>query len=133
MTPLLKKMNFKQQQEICILQHPAEFEPQLNAIREYTDVRTRLEDIPDISFVVAFVKSQADVDRIAPIASQKLKGDGILWFAYPNKSSKKYHVDIHKDSDWQILDEQGFKTVRSVAIDEDWSALRFRWTEYVNR
>jgi hypothetical protein len=54
-----------------------------------------------------------------------------LWFAYPKKTSKKYDVNIHRDKGWEALEQLGFKGVRQVAIDQDWSALRFRRQKFV--
>lgn len=39
-TPLLKKLNFKQQKEILILNYPAEFEVELDAIKDCTTIKT---------------------------------------------------------------------------------------------
>jgi hypothetical protein len=57
--------------------------------------------------------------------------DAVLWFAYPKKSSKRYKSDISRDEGWAPLGELGFEGVRQVAIDEDWSALRFRQAGYI--
>ncbi|MFM7857171.1 MAG: hypothetical protein ACKO96_35940, partial [Flammeovirgaceae bacterium] len=34
--------------------------------------------------------------------------------------------EFNRDNGWSILGKLGFEPVRMVAIDEDWSALRFR-------
>ena len=49
------------------------------------------------------------------------------------KSSKNYKCDFERDSGWDILGEHGFEPVRIVAIDEDWSALRFRRVEFIKK
>jgi len=36
-----------------------------------------------------------------------------------------------RDSGWNVLGAAGFEGVRMVAIDEDWSALRFRRAEFI--
>jgi hypothetical protein len=55
----------------------------------------------------------------------------VIWFAYPKGSSKKYKSEINRDSGWKVLGEAGFEPVRMVAIDEDWSAVRFRRVEFI--
>jgi hypothetical protein len=50
---------------------------------------------------------------------------------YPKRSSKKYDTDISRDDGWQPLGDLGFEPVRQVAVDEDWSALRFRQTSRI--
>ena len=49
------------------------------------------------------------------------------------KSSKNYKCGFERDSGWDILGEHGFEPVRIVAIDEDWSALRFRRVEFIKK
>jgi hypothetical protein len=60
-----------------------------------------------------------------------LEEDALFWFAYPKKSSKKYQCEFNRDNGWQSLGDLGFEPVRMVAIDEDWSALRFRKAENI--
>ncbi len=60
-----------------------------------------------------------------------MNDDGILWFAYPKKSSKEYETNLSRDDGWQPLDDLGYEGVRQVAIDEDWSALRFRHVDHI--
>ncbi len=49
-----------------------------------------------------------------------------MWFAYPKGTSKKCKSQIDRDTGWNMLGHKGFEPVRMVAIDEDWSAKRFR-------
>jgi hypothetical protein len=39
--------------------------------------------------------------------------------------------DFNRDTGWAALQEAGFDTVRAIAIDEDWTALRFRRKEFI--
>jgi hypothetical protein len=74
---------------------------------------------------------QAEVDAIAGSIANVAEGDAIIWFAYPKGSSKRYKSEINRDSGWQALGAAGFEGVRMVAIDEDWSAVRFRRVEFI--
>jgi len=130
MTPLLKKLNLKQQ-EVCISNHPEEFESELDAIRQVTPVKTSLHDIGEIEFVLVFVKTGQEIEAAATIVAQKLKGDGVVWFAYPKGTSKMYKSVINRDHGWEPLGKWGFEPVRQVAIDADWSALRFRKVDFI--
>ena len=51
-TPLFKKLNFKQHKEILIVNHPTEFEAELNAIKDYIAVKTDIKSIAEIEFVL---------------------------------------------------------------------------------
>lgn len=82
---------------------------------------------------MAFLKTQQEVDALSPVLADKLTGDGILWLAYPKGSSKKHKCDFNRDNGWTVLSELGFEPVRMVAIDEDWSALRFRRVDFIKK
>lgn len=58
-------------------------------------------------------------------------GDALLWFAYPKQTSRRYRCDFNRDTGFQVLRDSGYESVRMVAIDEDWSALRFRRAAFV--
>jgi len=130
-TPLFKKLNFKQHKEILIVNHPAEFEAELNAMKDCTTIITDIKNISEIEFVLVFIKTQTEINTITPLIAKKLKGDGIVWFAYPKGTSKKYKAEISRDNGWKMLGKSDFEAVRQVAIDEDWSALRFRKVEFI--
>jgi hypothetical protein len=40
--------------------------------------------------------------------------------------------DFNRDTGWAALGAAGFEPVRMVAIDEDWSAVRFRRADFIN-
>lgn len=130
-TPLFKKLNFRIQSEILILNSPTEFEAELNAMQDSTTIKTDINIISEVEFVLTFIKTQTEIDTIAPLIDKKLKGDGIVWFAYPKRTSKKYKAEINRDKGWNILGKKDFEAVRQVAIDDDWSALRFRRVEFI--
>ena len=58
--------------------------------------------------MILFVKSAAEVELLAPVALHNLTADGILWFCYPKKSSKKYSSDLERDNGWKALNDSGF-------------------------
>ena len=49
----------------------------------------------------------------------------------PKGTSKKYQCTLNRDKGWEALGEAGFERVRQVAIDEDWTAIRFRRVEFI--
>ena len=81
---------------------------------------------PGSRFVVAFVRNCGDIERLAGSIGTSVGTDGVLWFAYPKKTSPRYRSDIGRDDSWAMLSRMGFEGVRQVAVDEDWNALRFR-------
>jgi hypothetical protein len=85
--------------------------------------------------VLAFVQDRSQVEYLA----QRLKkawpkkntdGEVLLWVAYP-KGGKR--TDINRDTGWDTLTAQKLVTVGQVAVDEVWSASRFRHTSKTTR
>jgi hypothetical protein len=130
MSVIFDKLNLKSQTEILILNAPESFEPELAALDNVT-IRRDAREVKEITFSLAFVTRQKEVDSIARTVAQKAKGDAIVWFAYPKGTSKKYQCEFNRDTGWAALGAAGFEGVRMVAIDEDWSALRFRRVEFI--
>ncbi len=131
MTPLFKKLNFKGQKKIVVLHSPSSFEAELADISAFTSVEKDPEKLATIDFAVVFVMTQEQIDHSIQLIFPKLQGDAVLWFCYPKGSSKKYTCNFNRDTGWAALGKYNLEGVRQVAIDEDWSALRFRKTEYI--
>ncbi len=130
MQSIFEKLNLKDQNQIVVLNGPASFEPELAALRGIEILRD-LKAVKAVEFLLAFVITQKEVDTLAKAIGKKAQGDAVVWFAYPKGSSKKYKSEINRDRGWQSLGDAGFEPVRMVAIDEDWSATRFRRAEFI--
>jgi len=130
MTPLFEKLNLKNQTEILVVNAPDSFEPELEALDGIT-VFTDVIDADVITFALLFVTQQQEVDDLAGAIAPKIQGDAVIWFVYPKSSSKKYKCDFDRDTGWAELGKLGFEGVRQVAIDADWSALRFRQVKFI--
>ena len=131
MNPVLKKLQYKSQPEVFVLNAPPSFEPQLEAFSRQAKVFRQLEDKHEMEYILVFLTRKAEIDALTPEIAPLLKGDAILWMCYPKGTSKKYSCDFNRDSGWGIMKEHNLVGVSQVAIDEDWSALRFRKREYI--
>ena len=129
MTPLFKKLNLSDQSEILVTSAPSSFEDELAQLDTIHVVR-KTSGTKKISFAIFFVQTLAGVEKAAK-ALDKAPDDPVIWFAYPKGTSKKYTCDFNRDTGWRAIGEAGFEGVRQVAIDDDWSALRFRRTEHI--
>ncbi|OYU30624.1 MAG: hypothetical protein CFE39_12580 [Comamonadaceae bacterium PBBC2] len=134
MTPLFKKLNLGTQSVVHVLNAPASFEGELAALqgaKGINDVSVQRTLRGPAQFAMAFVVTVAERDAASAKLAQACEGDAVLWMVYPKASSKKYRCEFNRDSGWPVLSAAGFDTVRMVAVDEDWSALRFRRVEYI--
>lgn len=130
MPSVFEKLNLKQQREILVVNAPASFEAELAALQGVTVLRDPAA-AKAVHFALAFATRQAEVDALSRVLAHKAEGDALLWFAYPKGTSKQYTCDFNRDTGWKVIRSAGFDTVRQVAIDADWSALRFRRMEFI--
>jgi hypothetical protein len=69
-----------------------------------------------------FVADAASARAALDAHRGELARPSALWVLYP-KGNK---ADINRDTLWPILAEYGLRPISQVAVDETWSALRFR-------
>ena len=130
---LLKKLNYKEQERICIVNGNNGFVDKIQKLKPGIRVDEEIDPKYLYEFCLIFVKGESDLKDTVPQSIHNLTEDGVLWFAYPKKSSKKYNSDISRDKGWDLVNSHGFQPVRQVSIDEDWSALRFRNVRFIKR
>jgi len=132
MKELLTKLNYKGYKRIAVMNADRQF---LRAIsKELRGVITdsEIDQRCPYEFIIIFVRSVSEVRHFAPLALHNLTADGVLWFCYPKKSSKLcYSSNPKRDCGWSALNNLSFYGVRMVAIDDDWSAIRFRNIKYI--
>jgi hypothetical protein len=127
--PLFKKLNLGDHDPIVVFNAPESFERELKKL----DVAVlRDPKKPSaVTFALAFAVTQKELDKFSTILAKASQGDAVLWFAYPKGASKRYTCEFNRDTGWQVIRDAGFDSVRAVAIDDDWSALRFRRVGFV--
>lgn len=131
MEALFKKLNFKGHVHSCVLHAPAEFAEAQAWLAANSQWRAEPAAGPPLDFAMAFVSTQSALDAASSQLAEQLSDDGLLWICYPKGSSKRYRCEFNRDSGWAVLGALGFEPVRQVAIDDDWSALRFRRVEHI--
>jgi hypothetical protein len=74
------------------------------------------------STAVIFVEDAASARKLLAEHAGDLDKPRVLWVAYPKGNT----TDVNRDSLWPIVAEFGMRPNGQVAIDDRWSALRFR-------
>jgi hypothetical protein len=82
--------------------------------------------------VLLFVNSLAEAQRLAPTAIGAVEANGRLWMAYP-KGTSKVKTDVNRDRLWEAIKPLGWLATRQIALDDIWSAMRFRPAELVGK
>ena len=131
MRDLIIKLNYKGQKKIALVNAEEGFFMSLTEILKDVIIDREIDLRFPYSFIILFVKNVAEVEHLAPKALHNLSADGVLWFCYPKKTSKRLNSDIDRAYGWKILNDSGLKVVRLITIDEDWSAMRFRNIKYI--
>ena len=132
MTKLLEKLNYRGQDRIAMINAEESFTKAISDDLPNLIIDREIDPRYAYDFIIIFVKSISEVESITPVATHNLLADGVLWFCYPKKTSKKYSSDINRENGWKVLNDSGLYGIRLVAIDDDWSALRFRNSKFIN-
>lgn len=116
---LLRKLQVKPGARMTLIGAPDEIEAALQGAVTLT------EPGQGCDAALAFCRGPADVTAFAPQALAGLVEDGPLWFAYRKGAATKL-TGLGRDVGWAALEALGYRPVRAIAFDEDWSGLRFR-------
>jgi hypothetical protein len=81
-------------------------------------------------WIAGFCRGAEGVRRVAGRLLPLYRAGGHLWLCYPKKSGR-IATDITRDIGWEPMHAAGFLGVAQVAVDADWSALRFRRSEEI--
>ena len=101
-------MNYKGQKRIVVMNADKDFTlasgDELRDVQVDTDIDLRYP----YEFMIIFVRKISEVRNIAPVALHNLTDDGMLWFCYQKKSSKKGSSDLDRDHGWKPLNDMDF-------------------------
>lgn len=122
-TPRAKKLGIKAGFRVLLLRAPKDFVESIEALPENVTVNTQPGGLYDL--VLAFFHSRAEVEQHGLAALNAVKPGGLVWLCYPEQSSK-LKSDVHRDTGWNVIQEAGWEVVSLIAIDNTWSAMRFR-------
>ena len=81
-----------------------------------------VDGMEQATVALVFADAAASAREILTAHNDQLARPTIFWVAYP-KANK---ADINRDTLWPILAEYGMRPIGQVAVDDVWSALRFR-------
>ena len=92
---------------------------------ELTGLGDAVADPAAADVVIMFVKNREELASAAAApALDAARADKLTWIAYPKAG--KLGTDLNRDILAESLAAAGIQPVRQIAIDEVWSALRFR-------
>lgn len=121
-TPLPKKLGIKENQRIALIDAPRNFAKNLGKLPEHTKIVERLTAPLDL--VLLFVDQEKTLSKHFPALAKKLSTKGMLWVAWPKKSSG-VATDLTFERVQHIGLDCGLVDVKICAVDDVWSGLKF--------
>ena len=124
---LLEKLQLQDEKNLLIQGLPSSIEKQFIKLTFSKNV-TPLLKARKIDFALVFAVSQRQLVDILKDVIPALQEDAKFWIAYP-KLTSKIASDLSRDKNWDFVSDYGFEAVRMIALDNVWSAGRFKKPE----
>lgn len=121
-TPLAKKLGIKEGSRIALVNAPKDFRSALGELPDNVEFVSRPTKSLDI--FLFFVMSERVLARDFANLAEKLVTNGMIWIAWPKKSSG-VTTDLTEQRVQRIGLNAGLVDVKICAIDETWSGLKF--------
>jgi len=121
---LLEKLQLQDEKNLLIQGLPSSIEKQFIKLNFSKNVTPLLKS-RKIDFALVFAVSQRQLVDILKDVIPALQEDAKFWIAYP-KLTSKIASDLSRDKNWDFVSDYGFEAVRMIALDNVWSAGRFK-------
>ena len=117
--PLAVKLGIKPGFKVLLADAPAGFAASLDPLPAGAILTTAVEPV---EVILLFVTSLAGLGEALPDLKPLLRRGGLFWIAW-----RKGGVgEVTRDNMWPIAGSFGLQPVSNVAVNEEWSALRFK-------
>jgi len=126
---LFEKLQLKDEKNLLIQGIPSSIEKQFAKLTYAKNVTPLLKS-KKVEFALVFALSQQQLNNVLKEVFPALTAETKLWVAYP-KTSSKIVSDLNRDCSWDLLIKNGYESVRQVAVDNVWSAIRFKKLESI--
>jgi hypothetical protein len=121
-TPLVKKLGIKEGARVAFVNAPDDFQATLGELP--ADVKLMKATTKSVDLILFFVISERILAREFSKLAQRLTTNGMIWIAWPKKSSG-VKTDLTFERVQRIGLDSGLVDVKICAIDETWSGLKF--------
>ncbi len=125
-----KKLGIKPGMQALVVNAPFGYVKSLAPLPEGVVVSERVGGT--LQFVQFFATRKAEIQKSAPNLLKHAAPGALVWITYPKKTSG-VESDLSREEVWDAMNPTGWRPVTQIAIDEVWSALRFRPAEDVKR
>jgi hypothetical protein len=124
MTALAKKLHARPGMTMCVLDAPAGYQLGLRTLDGVTQLKAPKGEV---DILQVFVTRKAQLDKRLPPLKAAMGARSALWVCYPKANG--LGTDLDRDILRLGLAEKGLTGVSQIAIDDVWSALRFKLSD----
>ena len=121
-TPLPKKLGIKEGSRIALINAPDDFQSTLGELPSGVEFIKR--PAKSLDLILFFVTTERTLVRDFAKLAAKLVANGMIWIAWPKKSSG-VSTDLSFERVQRIGLDAGLVDVKICAVDETWSGLKF--------
>ena len=121
-TPLIKKLGIKEGFRVALVNSPKGFQKELGPLPDKAKFTPCETDSLDV--ILLFVNSEVELRRRFLLLAAKLVANGMLWVAWPKKSSG-VDTDLSFTNVQRIGLDAGLVDVKICAVNDVWSGLKF--------
>lgn len=127
---LAKKLQIKPAHRVLLVNAPNNYKELLIPLPREAQITEKPEGTFDV--IQLFVLTSEELKRDLVWLQNHLRPDTVLWITYPKKSSGIVS-DLEMMHSWNETAKYGLSGVAAAAINETWTALRFRPSNQVKR
>lgn len=118
-----QKMLIKAGNKVLLVNAPRGYKTTLGVLPKGVKLLTAPTEPADV--IQLFVSNRAELEAQLPKLVRALAPNGSLWVSYL-KGTSKTKTDIHRDTIAAYGYTIGLEGVSLIAVDDDWSAMRFK-------
>jgi hypothetical protein len=122
-TPLAKKLGIKEGFRLGLVNSPKGFRKVLGDLPDGVTISTERLSKP-LDLIILFANSERVLKKEFPSNMAKLEKNGMLWVAWPKKSSG-LSTDLSFANVQQVGLRAGLVDVKICAVNDIWSGLKF--------
>jgi hypothetical protein len=121
--PVARKLGMNPGMRALIIAPPPDYSNLLAPLPDGLRISSRATGM--YGFIQVFATRLSEIRRFTRRLSKHAAPNALVWISYPKKTSK-VEGDLSRDIIREAMSSAGWRAVSIVAIDEVWSALRFR-------
>ncbi|MCL5985463.1 MAG: DUF3052 domain-containing protein [Actinobacteria bacterium] len=119
---LIEKLGIKKGFKIFIVNPPRAYSDMLKELSEDVYILDMLKG--PLDFIHLFVSTKEELNSKLPSLKNELSVNGALWISWPKRKSGIV-TDLNENIVREIGLSNGLVDVKVIAVDENWSALKF--------